>query len=99
MEKKLDKTQLTVKKGEGKTTEEKKLSYEELEKIAQQLSIQCQQLSARVQRQDMELTFKRLDYLFAVVNCTTNVFNNAFVTKCVKEIEDIMTPETEEPKE
>lgn len=99
MEKNFDKTKLTVKKGEGKATEEKKLSYEELEKIAQQLSIQCQQLSARVQRQDMELTFKRLDYLFAVVNCATGAFDESFVTKCVQEIKDIMTPEAEEPKE
>ena len=76
-----------------------KLSYEELEKVAQQLSYQCQQLSKRVQERDMELTFKRLDYLFAVVNCTTGVFNADFVAKCAAEIQEIMTPQPEEKEE
>ena len=85
-------------KPKGKVEEKKsnKLSYEELEKVAQQLSYQCQQLSKRVQERDMELTFKRLDYLFAVVNCTTGVFNDDFVAKCAAEIQEIMTPQPEE---
>lgn len=90
-----NKVEMTAKKG-GKVQEEKKLSYEELEKIAQQLSIQVQQLSQRIQHQDMELTFKRLDYLFGVVNCPNSVFPEEFTKKCIDEIMDIMTPDVPE---
>ena len=76
--------------------EEQKLSYDELEKIAQQLSAQCQQMAARLQAKDMELTFKRLDYLFQVVSMA-NEFPSDFVKKSIEEIVTIMTPE-EEPK-
>lgn len=90
-----NKIEMTAKKG-GKVQEEKKLSYEDLEKLAQQLSIQLQQLSQRIQHQDMELTFKRLDYLFGVANCPNKVFSDEFIKKCVTEIEEIMTPDTSE---
>ena len=79
-----------------KVQEEKKLSYEELEKVANQLSAQCQQLAARVQQRDYELTFRRLDYLFEVV-ANMKYFPTDFTDKCVNEIMNIMY--AEEPKE
>ena len=93
MEKTIKMEPKVVKKEEAK---EKKLSYEELEGIAKQLSMQVQGLSQRLQQQDMELTFRRLDYLFAVVNNTTGVFDDPFVKTCVDEIKEIMTPVKEE---
>ena len=93
-----NKVEMKAQKG-AKVQEERKLSYEDLEKVAKQLSIQVQTLSQKLQENNMELTFKRLDYLFAVANCPTGVFNDVFVEKCVKEIEEIMTPTPEEKTE
>ena len=73
-----------------------KMSYEQLENIAHQLSDQAKQLYAKLQEANMVNMFKRLDYLFKVVE-NAHAFNEEFVTKCVDEIEDLMTvPETEE---
>lgn len=80
-----------------KVQEEKKLSYEDLEKVAQQLSVQCQQLSQRLQQRDLEMTFKRLDYLFEVLKSAER-FPEDFLLGCIDEIIDIMTPITEEEK-
>ena len=76
-----------------------KMSYEQLENIAHQLSNQAKQLYAKLQEANMVNMFKRLDYLFKVVE-NAHAFNEEFVTKCVAEIEDLMTvPETEEETE
>ena len=76
-----------------------KMSYEQLENIAHQLSEQAKQLYARLQEANMANMFKRLDYLFKVVE-NAHAFNEEFVTKCVTEIEGLMTvPETEEETE
>ena len=86
----------------GPTTEvsrPEKMSYEQLENIAHQLSNQAKQLYAKLQEANMVNMFKRLDYLFKVVE-NAHAFNEEFVTKCVAEIEDLMTvPETEEETE
>ena len=73
-----------------------KMSYEQLENIAHQLSDQAKQLYAKLQEANMVNMFKRLDYLFKVVE-NAHAFNEEFAAKCVAEIEDLMTvPETEE---
>ena len=71
-------------------TAKAKMSYEELEQVASQLSQQTQQLYARLQQAELSNMFKRLDYLFKVVE-NAGAFNEVFVTKCVTEIEEIMT--------
>lgn len=76
--------------------EEKKLSYEELEKVATELSAQNRQLSMQVnnlygQMQNMANMFKRLDYLFKVLEFETS-FKGEFVNACVDEIVELMTP-------
>lgn len=76
-----------------------KMSYEQLENIAHQLSDQAKQLYAKLQEANMVNMFKRLDYLFKVVE-NAHAFNEEFAAKCVAEIEDLMTvPETEEETE
>lgn len=76
-----------------------KMSYEQLENIAHQLSEQAKQLYARLQEANMTNMFKRLDYLFKVVE-NAHAFSEEFVAKCVAEIEELMTvPETEEETE
>ena len=84
-------TESTVKDGRPE-----KLSYEQLENIAHQLSEQAKQLYAKLQEANLTNRLKRLDYLFKVVE-NAHAFNEDFVTKCVIEIESLITvPETEE---
>lgn len=79
--------------------EKEKLSYEQLENVCHQLSEQSRSLYQRLQEANMTNMFKRLDYLFAVVE-NREGFPKDFVDKCVKEIVDTMTvPEEPEKKE
>lgn len=76
-----------------------KMSYEELENVAAQLSQQNQQLYARLQQSEVSNMLSRLEFLFKVVKNAT-AFPAEFVEKCVAEIVDIMTiPEVETTKE
>lgn len=78
--------------------ETKKLSYEELENVCHQLSEQSQTLYRKLQEANMTNMFKRLDYLFAVVE-NGAAFPEDFVKKCVDEIITSMTiPEETEEK-
>lgn len=73
-----------------------KMSYEQLENVAHQLSEQNRQLFAKLQELNMANMFKRLDYLFKVVE-NGHMFKQDFVEKCIAEIESLMTvPEQEE---
>lgn len=79
-----------------KTDKPEKMSYEQLENVAHQLSEQSRQLYAKLQEANMANIFKRLDYLFKVVE-NAHTFNEEFVNKCIIEIEDLITvPEPEE---
>jgi hypothetical protein len=71
--------------------ENTKMSYEELERVANDLYI-------RLQNADMSNMFKRLDYLFKVIKFKDS-FTPTFVESCVKEIEMMMTIPSEETKE
>ena len=74
-----------------------KMSYEQLENVAHQLSEQARQLYSQLQKSNMTNMFKRLDYLFKVVE-NGHMFKQDFLEKCIAEIEEIMTvpEETEE---
>lgn len=72
-----------------------KLTYEQLENVASQLSEQSRQLYQKLQEANLVNMFKRLDYLFKVVE-NSNHFNAEFVTSCIEEIENMMTLEKEE---
>lgn len=67
-----------------------KMSYEQLENVAHQLSEQAKQLYMQLQNSNMSNMFKRLDYLFKVVE-NSHMFKLDFVNKCINEIEDFMT--------
>lgn len=80
--------------------EKKKLSYEDLENLCHQLSDQSQTLYRKLQEANLTNMFKRLDYLFAVVE-NKDAFPDDFVKKCVDEVITSMTlpePEKEEEK-
>lgn len=81
------------------TARPEKMSYEQLENVAHQLSEQAKQLYAQLQAANMTNMFKRLDYLFKVVE-NGHVFNQDFLDKCIAEIEEHMTiPEEVEETE
>ena len=75
-----------------------KLSYEQLENVAHQLSEQTKQLYMKLQAANMSNMFKRLDYLFKVVE-NGHMFKQDFLEKCIDEIEEIMTVPEETDKE
>lgn len=82
-----------------KADKPEKMSYEQLENVAHQLSEQAKHLYAKLQEANMTNMFKRLDYLFKVVE-NAHAFSEEFVAKCVAEIEDLMTvPESEETED
>lgn len=68
-----------------------KLSYDELNNIAHQLSEQVRQLSQKLQEQNMQNALLRLDYLFKIVETAEGVFPEEFVSECINEIRKIMT--------
>lgn len=74
---------------------EKKLSYEKLKEAAGQLSQQNQQLNLMLQQMNMTNAFRRLDYLFKVLEFK-DCFNSDFVISCSEEITSMMTPPEEE---
>lgn len=67
-----------------------KMSYEQLENVAHQLSEQSKQLYMKLQAANMTNMFKRLDYLFKVVE-NGHMFKEDFLNKCISEIEELMT--------
>ena len=76
-----------------------KMSYDQLESVAHQLSEQNRQMFAKIQELNMANVFKRLDYLFKVIE-NGHMFKQDFFEKCIAEIESIMTvPEQEEEPE
>lgn len=90
--------------------EQKKLSYEELEKklaacelvLKQEeakLINQSRMMSEKIQSLYDALNYRRLDYLFKVVE-HADKFNSEFVVTCVEEIEQTLTvPEPNEQSE
>lgn len=96
MEEKIVKMKNTEKETPQK--DPKKLTYDELENIAQQLSNQNRELYMKVQELNAENMFKRLDYLFKVVENEIS-FPQTFINNCVEEIQDMMTLPKEEKEE
>lgn len=90
-----------------KNTEKKvnrKLSYEELENAAKQISAQLDamarennQLRIALQKAQLGNLYTELDFKFKVVQ-NAEMFSTEFVEKCIQSIEEIMTPEAEEDK-
>lgn len=81
---------------ENKATETiKNPSYEQLEKDVASLKSMNNQLIMQLQQVNINTLFKRLDYLFKVVEFR-EAFNKEFVNNCVEEIEIHITPPKEE---
>ena len=87
---------------EVKKEENKKISYEDLQKAAGQLYQQNQQLIAKCkqyeeQMQRLNNVEVRLHYLFEVLD-KGSYFDDDFIEVCVNEVKEIMTIK-EEPEE
>ena len=83
--------------------EQKKPTYEQLEQMNAQLYSQLQNLQKTAQEKINDLsmynTFKRLDYLFKVLE-TCTLFPTEFVEKCATEIGTLLTiPEADNSEE
>lgn len=95
---------------ESKNQETKKLSYEELNQAASEMSMQLQRLSQQMglerQKHQREMEscnmfnmFKRLDFLFKVVE-NAPMFSAEFVESVTKEVVDLLSlPKEQENKE
>ena len=80
--------------------EKKKLTYEQLNEVANQLVQENMKLKQKCQELYMVDTIKRLEFLFKVVE-STYPFSAEFRDTCAKEIIELMTPvqENKEDKE
>lgn len=87
---------------EEKEKEVKKLTYEQLEGVAKQLSAQLdavakenQQLKVLAQKLQLDNMFAELNFRFKVLEYNT-MFPKEFVDRIVSEVQDIMTVKAEE---
>ena len=90
-----------------KQQKSKKLSYEELENAAKQISAQLDsmarenaQLRELIKKEQFGNMLAELEFRFKVLNYS-NLFSEEFVKNCVAIIEDVLTPpkENEDKKE
>lgn len=74
----------------------KKLSYAELDNICSQLYQQNQRLQQMLNEMNMTNMFRRLDYLFKVVQFADTIKDSEFINQCIAEIKDSMTVQEEQ---
>lgn len=73
-------------------------SYEQLANIANQLYVQNQEMGKRLNEMDMANFFKRLEWLWSIINSTTAYITEAFKQECGKEFMSMMVKPEEEPQ-
>lgn len=73
-------------------------TVEQYKKLVEALKSQNAQLIYQLQGANLNNMFKRLDYLFKVVE-NAAMFDEAFVDQCIAEIKELMTPPEEEKTE
>lgn len=78
-------------------SEEKKLTYEQLNDACNQLWQQNKQLVVRNRELEQFAINKRLDYLFKVLDYSSK-FSSDFIVSCTNEIEEAMTITNQEEK-
>lgn len=81
-----------------------KLTYEQLNALAQQLSLRVKDLTEQNKKledycreSDYQNLYKRTDYLFTIIESDNKYLSEEFKRACAKEIESLLTrPKTEE---
>lgn len=85
-----------------------KMSYEQLENVAHQMSEQSrnlynqnQQLAQKLKEAELSNFFKKLEWLWLVINSNSTYISEDFKIKCGNEFMESLTPpeESEESKE
>lgn len=101
-----EKNKMKVIKGDKDAPEVRKLSYEELENTAHQLSeqsrqlyMQNQKLSKALQESNLTNFYERLKWLWTVITSTTPYISEDFKQKCGAEFELLMAQPEQEPNE
>ena len=101
-----EKNNMKVVKDGKAAPEVRKLSYEELENTAHQLSEQSRQLYMQNQKLNQALQeanlanfYERLKWLWTVITSTTPYISEEFKQKCGAEFEVLMTQPEQEPEE
>ena len=68
-----------------------KLSYEQLEQLANNLNRQCQQFYSQLQEANKIISeFNEVDMLLSILEKSEH-FNEDFVTRCANKVEEIIT--------
>lgn len=71
--------------------EQKKLSYEELEQVANNLNKQCQQFYQQLQEANHVISeFNEIEMLLSILDKSEH-FSEGFVTRCSGKVEEIIT--------
>lgn len=84
--------------------ERRQLDYQELENVAQQLSVQVQQLTKKnnqlvemINQANLENLFKRLEWLWRIITTDNDLITPEFKNKCANEFMTLMdTPKEAE---
>lgn len=79
--------------------EEQKLTYEQLNEACSQLYQQNQYLQNQLKQANLSNMFKRLDYLFKVLECEKVIKDSEFISSCVDEIKEALSVDSSEPEE
>ena len=76
----------------------RKLTYEQLNDACNQLFQQNQQMRKAIEELNMANMFKRLDYLFKVVENAGTFKDSDFLNSCMDEIKETLTLQPEDNK-
>lgn len=79
--------------------EEQKLTYEQLNEACSQLYQQNQYLQNQLKQANLSNMFKRLDYLFKVLECEKVIKDSEFISSCVDEIKEALSVDSSESEE
>lgn len=77
--------------GQHAPKEDRKLTYEQLNDACQQLFQQNQQLRLQLQEANMVNVFRRMDYLFKVLELSNCFKDQEFVASCEEELKEALT--------
>lgn len=78
---------------------EQKLTYEQLNDACAQLYQQNQALARKLEQVNLTNMFKRLDYLFMVLQYAPVINDEKFINNCVAEIKESITIKDEDEKD
>lgn len=91
MEEKNKTIKMSIKDKENENKPQK-YTYDQLNDICNQLFQQNQELVKQIQQLNQAYAFKRLEFLFKVLELSSVIKDTEFITACVEEVKEAMTP-------